>query len=189
MLIIKLIRISFIFFLFNNFSILKADIKESIIENINNSESLKFDFVQIANEKKETGICFLKRPHYLKCEYKDKNQKQLIVNKNRLVIYHKRYEKIYNYPISKSYFTEILSKEKFSEMIAEGVLEEKNNTFLIKCSLKEKGEISFYFNNKNFNLYGWDLVSLNNSKITFKLLNSIKNFEIKKTFFDIPKLN
>ena len=86
MLIIKLIRISFIFFLFNNFSILKADIKESIIENINNSESLKFDFVQIANEKKETGICFLKRPYYLKCEYNDKNKKELIVNRKRLVM-------------------------------------------------------------------------------------------------------
>ena len=187
--IIKFIRILLTIFVFVNFSILKADPKNNIIENINETNSLKFNFIQITNDREEKGICYLKRPHYLKCEYKDKNQKQLIVNKNRLVIYHKRYEKIYNYPISKSYFTEILSKEKFSEMIAEGVLEEKNNTFLIKCSLKEKGEISFYFNNKNFNLYGWDLVSLNNSKITFKLLNSIKNFEIKKTFFDIPKLN
>ena len=37
------------------------------------------------------GVCYLKRPHFLKCEYKDKNQKQLIVNRNNLVIYHKRY--------------------------------------------------------------------------------------------------
>jgi len=186
---IKFIRVFLVVFLFINFSALKADTKKNIIENINQTDSIKFDFIQITNEEEETGICFLKRPHYLKCEYKDKNQKQLIVNKNRLVIYYKRYEKIYNYPVSKSYFTEILSKEKFSEMIAEGMLEKKDNTFLVKCSLKEKGEIAFYFNNKNFNLHGWDLVSLNNSKITFKLLNSIKNSEIKKTFFDIPKLN
>jgi len=186
---IKFIRILLIFFLFINFSILKADTKKNIIENINQTDSIKFDFIQITNDKEERGVCYLKRPYYLKCEYKDKNQKQLIVNKNRLVIYHKRYEKIYNYPLSKSYFTEILSKEKFSEMITEGILKKKDNTFLINCFLKEKGQIAFYFNNKNYNLYGWDLVSLNNSKITFKLLNTVKNSKIKKTFFDIPKVN
>ena len=74
-------------------------------------------------------------------------------------------------------------------MIAKGNLEKKDNIFLVNCSLKEKGQIAFYFNNKNYNLYGWDLVSLNNSKITFKLLNAVKNSEIKKTFFDIPKIN
>ena len=189
MLDIKFIRALLVFFLFINFSILKADTKKNIIENINQTDSIKFDFIQITNDKEERGICYLKRPYYLKCEYKDKNQKKLIVNKNRLVIYHKRYEKIYNYPLSKSYFTEILNKKKFSEMIAKGNLEKKDNIFLVNCSLKEKGQIAFYFNNKNYNLYGWDLVSLNNSKITFKLLNAAKNSEIKKTFFDIPKLN
>ena len=189
MLIIKFIRILFIFLLFNNFSILKADTKKNIIENINNSESVKFDFVQIANDKEETGICYLKRPHYLKCEYNDKNQKELIVNRKRLVIYHKRYEKIYNYPLSKSYFSEILNKEKFSEMIAGGIVRKENDNFLINCFLKEKGEIVFYFSSKNFDLKGWDLISLNDSKITFKILSSVKNFEIKKNFFDIPKMN
>ena len=116
MLDIKFIRALLVFFLFINFSILKADTKKNIIENINQTDSIKFDFIQITNDKEERGICYLKRPYYLKCEYKDKNQKQLIVNRNRLVIYHKRYEKIYNYPLSKSYFTEILSKEKFSEI-------------------------------------------------------------------------
>ena len=89
-----------------NFTNLPADPKLKIIENINKTDSIKFDFIQITNDKEERGVCYLKRPHYLKCEYKDKNQKQLIVNRNNLVIYHKRYEKIYNYPLSKSYFSE-----------------------------------------------------------------------------------
>lgn len=185
----KFIKISLIIFFFITFSNLKADIRKNIIESINQTDTIKFEFIQIANEKEEKGICYLKRPFYLKCQYKDKNQKELIVNRDKLVIYHKRYKKIYNYPISKSYFTEILNKKKFSGMIAEGVLEKKNGALLVKCSLKEKGEITFYFNNKNFNLNGWDLVSLNKNKITFKLLNSIKNSEIEKNFFDIPKLN
>ncbi len=186
----KFIRIFLFFFLFFEYSILKADIKKNIIENIKETDSIKFNFIQITNnQKEEGGICYLKRPYYLKCEYKDKNQKQLIVNRNKLVIYHKRYEKIYNYPLSKSYFTEILSKEKFSKMIAGGILEKKGDAFLVNCFLKEKGQIAFYFNNKTYNLYSWDLISLNNSKITFKLLNPVKNFEIKETFFNIPVKN
>ena len=168
MLIIKLIRISFIFFLFNNFSILKADIKESIIDNINNSESLKFDFVQIANEK---------------------NKKELIVNRKRLVIYHKRYDKIYNYPLSKSYFSEILNKEKFGKLINNGTIKKEKGTLLVDCLISEKGQIIFYFTIDSFDLKGWDLISLDNSKISFKILNTLKNSEIKKDFFNIPDIN
>ncbi len=188
MLSIKFIRIFLIVFLFLNFSVLKADTKKNIIENINQTDTVKFDFIQTTNGKEEKGICYLKRPHYLKCEYKDKNQKQLIVNKNSLVIYHKRYKKIYNYPLSKSYFTEILNKKKFSEMIDKGIINKKDNAFLVRCSLEKRGEITFYFNSKNFNLYGWDLISLNDNKITIEISNSVKNSEIKRAFFDIPKI-
>ncbi len=189
MLITKFIRILIFFLLFNNFSFLKADTKKNIIDNINNSETITFDFIQTVNNKEENGVCYLRRPHYLKCKYSDKNQKELIVNRKQLVIYHKRYNKIYSYPLSKSYFNEILDKKKFSEMIDKGIVRKENNTYLVNCFLEEKGEILFYFSSKNFDLKGWDLNSLNDSKIIFKILNSVKNTEIKKTFFDIPKLN
>ena len=114
----KFILILNILFFFLSYSNSQANNKIEIVKNLNNVETLKFDFVQITNDKKETGICYLKKPHYLKCEYNDKNQKEIIVNRKQLVIYHKRYEKIYNYPLSKSYFSEILNKQKFSEMIA-----------------------------------------------------------------------
>ncbi len=189
MLIKKFIRILFILLLFSNFSISKADIKTNIIENIKNTESMKFDFIQITNHEEENGICFLKRPHYLKCEYNDKNKKELIVNKKRLVIYHKRYEKIYNYPLSKSYFIEILDRQKFSEMITAGTVREEIDAFLVNCFLRNGGEIIFYFSNENFNLKGWDLIGLNENKITFKILNIVNNPEIKENFFNIPSIN
>ncbi len=185
----RFIKILFLTLILNNFGILKADTKKNIIENINNSESVKFDFVQITNNKKENGICYLKRPYYLKCKYNDKNLKELIVNKKQLVIFHKRYKKIYNYPLSKSYFNEILNKERFSKMIANGIVRKENNSFLIKCFFEEKTEIIFYFSIENFDLIGWDLVGLDNSKIQFKISNSVKNIKINKAFFEIPKIN
>ena len=63
MLDIKFIRALLVFFLFINFSILKADTKKNIIENINQTDSIKFDFIQITNDKEERGICYLKRPY------------------------------------------------------------------------------------------------------------------------------
>ena len=120
----------FLLFLFQ-FNILKSDTKLKIIEKINNSESLKFDFIQSSFNNEESGVCYLKRPHFLKCSYNDKKQKQLIINKKSLVILHKRYNKIYFYPLSKSYFLEILDKEKFSQLIHKGNLilkkEERRN--------------------------------------------------------------
>ena len=66
-------------------------------------------------------------PHFLKCSYEDKNQKELIINKRVLAIYHKRYNKIYRYPLSKSYFLEILNGDKFSEVVMKGEMQINNN--------------------------------------------------------------
>lgn len=185
----RLIKVFIIIFLSINFTTLKADIKKNIIENINASETIKFKFIQISNNKDENGVCFMKRPHFLKCEYNDKNQKELFVNNKRLAIYHKRYNKIYNYPLSKSYFSEILSKKKFGEMISKGSLIKSDDVFIVNCFIKEKGEIVFYFNINSFELIGWDLIDLNNSKITLKIIKSVKNLNIEKSFFKIPKNN
>ena len=70
-------------FIFNK--TLSANEKQKITENLNSIDTLKFDFNQISFDKQETGKCFLKRPHFLKCIYEDKNQKQLIVNKLSLI--------------------------------------------------------------------------------------------------------
>ena len=103
-----------IFFILIINKTLYADEKQKIINNINNIETLEFNFNQTSLDKKEIGKCFLKRPHFLKCFYNDENQKQLIVNRNNLIIYHERYDKSYFYPTKKSYFLDILDKGGYS---------------------------------------------------------------------------
>ena len=63
----KSILILLIFIFSINTTNLIANAKLEIVNNLNNIETLKFDFVQISFDKKENGICFLKRPHFLKC--------------------------------------------------------------------------------------------------------------------------
>ena len=113
--------ISIIILFTNYFNSLKAIEKISIINNFNSSETLKFNFTQKSF---------------------DKNQKELIINNRVLVIYHKRYKKVYRYPVSKSFFIDILNKEKFSKLISSGESLQNKNFYEIKYSDEKKGEIS-----------------------------------------------
>ena len=89
----KSISFLLIFIFSINFTNLFANNKSKIINNLDNIETLKFNFIQNSLDKKEYGMCFMKRPHFLKCIYDDKNKKELIINRGNLVIYHKRYKK------------------------------------------------------------------------------------------------
>ena len=185
----KFIVILNIFIFLFNYSSLEANNKIEILKNLNNIQTLKFDFVQKSFDKKETGICYLKRPHFLKCSYEDKNQKELIINKRVLAIYHKRYNKIYRYPLSKSYFLEFLNGDKFSEVVMKGEMQINNNFSEIQYLDENKGEIIFNFNNKNYDLVGWRLIDINNNVTVLEMNNQSKNIEIKKKIFFIPEGN
>ncbi len=172
-----------------SFTSLKANDKLKIIENLNGAETLKFNFVQASFDKEEIGICFLKRPHFLKCMYEDKKQKEIIVNKNNLVIYHKRYNKTYFYPVSKSYFSNILDKKKFETLILKGRLSSNQDSYQIEYSEEDKGEIIFFFDKGSFDLSGWEIVDLNGNYTAFKINNLNKNEILDKKLFDIPTIN
>ena len=182
--------LTLLIFIFSiNTTNLIANTKLEIVNNLNNIETLKFDFVQISFDKKENGICFLKRPHFLKCIYEDKNKKELIVNRRNLVIYHKRYNKTYYYPVSKSYFIDILDKKKFENLILDGDLSLNEEIFKIKYSTENKGEIIFFFNKENFNLSGWEIIDLNGNHTSFKIDNLNKNQDLNNKLFSIPVIN
>ena len=60
--------------------------------------------------------CFSKQ---IKCNYEDKNKKELIINKKMMAITQKRYGKTLFYPLSKSTFINILSKDELIKIINE----------------------------------------------------------------------
>ena len=163
--------------------------KSKIIENLNTIETLNFEFVQISYDKKEKGICFLKRPHFLKCIYKDQNEKELIVNRGNLVVYHKKYNKSYFYPVSKSYFMDILDKKKFKDLVLKGDLRLNNKFIELKYNSEKKGEIIFFFDKEKLDLSGWKIMDLNGNHTVFSINNLIKNPNLDKKLFNIPGFN
>ena len=166
---------------------LSADEKDQIVTQLNNLNSLEFTFDQVVNDKIEKGSCLLEFPGKLKCDYFDDKKKELIINKNRLAITQKRYNKTYYYPVSKSPFLNILYKDKLLEIVRSGEIELSEQ--VIKLVYLGENEITVLFDKKTLDLKGWQIIDQYNNNINFSLNIVAKNDVFKKGTFKIPEMN
>ena len=164
----------------------KAEIKEKIIENLQNVQNLKFKFEQNINGKIEYGICTIKYPKKIYCKYK-KNNKILVSNGKSLVI--KTETSFYRYSLNKTPLNLILDKNfliKKIHILEENIIDEGLINFTI---VENNNEIDIFFDIKTFNLVGWKTRDIyQNTNITY--LSSIEtNKKITKNLFKIPSQN
>ena len=176
----------FIFFILLSVN-LSANEKNQIVTQLNNLKSLEFTFDQMVNDKTEKGSCLLEFPGKLKCDYFDDKKKELIINKKRLAITQKRYNKTYYYPISKSPFLNILYKDKLLEIVRSGEIELSDQ--IIKLIYLDENEITIFFDKKTLDLKGWQIIDQYNNNINFTLNIIAKNDIFKKGTFKIPEMN
>jgi outer membrane lipoprotein-sorting protein len=174
----------FIFFVLISNS--KAEIKEKIIENLQNVENLKFIFEQNINGKIENGICIIEYPKKIYCKY-IKNNKILVSNGKSLVI--KTKTSFYRYSLKKTPLNLILDKNfliKKINILEKSVIDKNLINFTI---IENDNEINIFFDNETFNLVGWKTRDIyQNTNITY--LSSIEtNKEITKNLFKIPNEN
>ena len=178
-------------FLVSTFILLSANLtaneKKQIISKLNVLNSLEFTFNQSTNVKSEKGSCLLEFPGKLKCNYFDDKEKELVINNKRLAITQKRYDKTYFYPISKSPFLNILYKDKLLEIIKSGKLHSTGE--IIKLIYIGDNEITIFFDKKNLDLKGWQIIDQYNNNINFSLKIVAKNDVFKKGTFKIPEIN
>ena len=160
---------------------LYANEKDQIIAQLNSLNSLEFTFDQIINNKIEKGSCLLEFPGKLKCDYFDDKKKELIINKKKLAITQKRYNKTYYYPISKSPFVNILYKDKLLEIIKSGDMEQSDQ--VIKLIYLGENEITVFFDRKSLDLKGWQIIDQYNNNVNFSLNIVAKNDVFKKRNF------
>ena len=175
----------FIIFFFNVNS--NANNKENIINNLKNTKNFNFDFEQNINGKVETGNCIIEYPKKIFCEYDKSNNKILVSNGRSLVI--KTKASYYRYPLEKTPLNLILDKDYLINKIVN--LEERvvDESF-INYTIKENDiEINIFFDDRTFNLIGWQTKDIyQNLNITF--LSSIKTNEIfSNDLFRIPAQN
>ena len=180
---VKYILILIFFVLISNS---KAEIKEKIIENLQNVENLEFKFEQNINGKIENGICTIKYPKKIYCKY-SKNNKILVSNGKSLVI--KTETSFYRYSLKKTPLNLILDKNfliKKINFLKENIIDKNLINYTI---VENDNEIDVFFDIKTFNLVGWKTRDIyQNTNITY--LSSIEtNKEITKNLFKIPSQN
>ena len=164
----------------------QASNKEKIIENLQNTVSLNFQFEQNINGKVENGNCIIQYPKKIYCKYQKKN-KILVSNGRSLVI--KTKVSFYRYPLNKTPLNLILDKNFLIEKIVN--LKEKilDKTYINFEIIENDSEINIFFDNKTFNLVGWQTKDIyQNINVTY--LSSIKiNQQIDKNLFKLPTQN
>jgi outer membrane lipoprotein-sorting protein len=163
----------------------QASNKEKIIENLQNTVSLNFQFEQNINGKVENGNCTIQYPKKIYCKYK--KNKILVSNGKSLVI--KTKVSFYRYPLNKTPLNLILDKNFLIKKIR-NLKEKKLSKSYINFEIAEKeSDINIFFDNKNFNLIGWQTKDIyQNISVTY--LSSIKiNQQVDKNLFKLPTQN
>ena len=176
----------FIFIFFISFTNSHAENKDKIIEKLQNTKNLVFEFEQNINGKIENGNCTIQYPKKIYCKYL-KNNKILVSNSKSLVI--KTLSSYYRYPLKKTPLNLILDKNFLIEKIndlGEGILDETYINFAI---LENNNVINIFFDNKTFNLIGWQTKDIyQNVNVTY--LSSIQvNQQVDEDLFKLPIQN
>ena len=176
----------FIFIYLILFSNSQADNKDKIIENLKNTENLNFKFEQNIDGKIENGNCTIQYPKKIYCKY-IKNNKILVSNGKSLVI--KTRTSFYRYPLNKTPLNLILNKNfliKKIENLNERIIDKTYINFEI---VENDSEINIFFDDKNFNLVGWQTKDIyQNVNVTY--LSSTKvNQEVDEDLFKLPAQN
>ena len=179
-----MLKYLFIFFILFFITDINANNKDKIIKNLNQTRNLDFNFEQNINGKIENGNCTIEYPKKIFCKYAKSNNKILVSNGKSLVI--KTISSYYRYPLSKTPLNFILDKNfliKKIEVLEERIVDGSYINYTIK---ENDNEINVFFNNKTFDLIGWQNTDVyQNFNITF--LSSIrKNIIIAKNMFKLP---
>ena len=181
-----MLKYHFIFIFFILFSSTNASNKDKIIENLQNTENLNFKFEQNINGKVENGNCIIQYPKKIYCKY-IKNNKILVSNGKSLVI--KTRTSFYRYPLKRTPLNLILDKKFLIKKI--GNLKEQilNKTYINFEIVENNNEINIFFDDKTFNLIGWQTKDIyQNVNVTY--LSSIQlNQQVDKKLFKLPIQN
>ena len=179
------------YFLFLFFVVLltnsNSNNRDKIIENLENIKNLNFKFEQNINGKIENGSCTIEYPKKIFCKYLKNNNKILVSNGKSLVI--KTVSSYYRYPLKKTPLYLILDKKFLINKI--NYLEERiiDKSYINYTIIKNDSEINIFFDNKTYNLIGWQTKDIyQNLNITF-LSSILKNQKITKNLFKLPSVD
>ena len=163
--------------------------KDKIILQMKLTNNLSFNFIQTINDESEDGKCIIEYPKKIFCEYSNPSKKKLVSNGKSLVIKTSNKGSYYRYPLSKTPLEYLLDKEYLISKIEELEPRDIDKKYLNFKIFENNNEINIFFDKKNLNLIGWQTVDIyQNLSITF-LSSIVKNQDLNKEIFILPKQN
>ena len=179
-----MIKYLLLFFFVISITNTNANNKEEIIKNLKNTNTVDFKFEQNINGKTENGDCTIQYPKKMFCKYSESNNKILVSNGKSLVI--KTTASYYRYPLEKTPLNLILDKNVLLNKIShlkERIVDDK---FINYTIFEENNELNIFFDNKTFDLIGWQNKDIyQNFNITFLSIIK-KNRILPKNLFKLP---
>ena len=165
-----------------------ADLQKKIINKLTLTKTLSFDFKQKIADKEEVGICFIKYPLLMKCDYKNFKQKTIISNGKSVAIIKKKYKKIYRYPVKSTPLFIILKKQEIINLIRKNPpVEISENLIKFVFIDKKKNKFKILFDKNSLNFKGWETKDAYSNDVSFIINNLNINSQIVDSFFKIPK--
>ena len=179
-----MIKYLLLFFFVISITNANANNKEKIIKNLKNTNTVDFKFEQNINGKTENGDCTIQYPKKMFCKYSKSNNKILVSNGKSLVI--KTTASYYRYPLEKTPLNLILDKNFLLNKIShlkERIIDDSLINYTI---FEENNELNIFFDNKTFDLIGWQNKDIyQNLNITFLSIIK-KNRILPKNLFKLP---
>ena len=179
-------QILFTYFIFTGTSF--ADFKEKLVNKLETTNTLSFNFKQKIAEKEEIGKCHIKYPLLMKCDYENLKKKSVISNGRTVAIIKKKYKKIYYYPIKKTPLFTILKKKQILDLVKNNK-PKKINSSIIEYELigKKTNIIKIFFDKNSLEFKGWETKDAYSNKVIFLISNLKTNIIISNDFFKIPR--
>ena len=179
-------QILFIYFFCINISF--ADLQEKLINKVEATKTLSFNFKQKIAEKEEIGNCYIKYPLLMKCDYLNLKKKSVISNGKTVAVIKKKYKKIYYYPIRTTPLFTILKKEKILDLIINNKPTRiDSNMIEYELIIKKSNKIKIFFDRNSLEFKGWETTDVYSNKVNFLISNLKTNILINNKFFKIPK--
>ena len=179
-------KILIIFFILNFYNPVFSFTKRDIIYQMQITNNLSFNFIQIINNKNEKGKCIIKYPKKIWCEYNSSNKKIIVSNGKSLVIKTLNTGSYYRYSLSKTPLVFLLDKEYLISKMNTLEPREIDNKYLSFTFFENNNKINLFFDKINLTLVGWQTEDVyQNLVVTF--ISSVKiNQKINQEIFILP---
>jgi len=171
----KIIFIVFFFISFSKYSY--SNEIQKIIQKLEETKNLKFDFIQTLDKSIETGNCILEYSSKFLCNYSELNKKKILIDNNILYLVDELNNKS-SQNITGTFFLFLTNKNEMIKALKE-IKDYKinENRILIKLNFSESETIDLYFDQKTHLIYGWRVINYDGTFLEFILKNITINVQ------------